>query len=104
MQIKVGLPGGPFCDFCGSSEIVKDYDCEDYQIPVAIPGGKTVGLGSTGKWSACQICADLIDAGDSQGLADRAAEKFTEKYGIPMVSELRAFLQDLHGQFWKLRK
>lgn len=53
------------CDFCSQSLPVYAYPCQTFTVP-GLPAG------SAGGWAACAVCAALIDAGDLDGLADRA--------------------------------
>ncbi|MBO0887469.1 hypothetical protein J2P12_00050 [Candidatus Bathyarchaeota archaeon] len=100
-EIRISPGSEPICDFCSGKPIVKDYDCSDYTLLVKF-NGQTVELGSSGKWAACQVCADLVDNGDKNGLMERALQTFYTRHpGMPASKELTKFLYDLHNQFWE---
>jgi len=107
LKLTVGPTDTAVCDFCSDPRIVKDYDCPDYLIPVTGPDGRTVELGSAGKWAACQQCAEIIDRGDKTTLMQRALQVFLLKQPSfikddPQVVEGTAkFLHDLHEKFWE---
>lgn len=54
------------CDFCSAVPVVAAYPCCDFVIP-------ETPAGSRGAWAACVECADLIDRGQREALAYRAA-------------------------------
>jgi hypothetical protein len=98
------IPGQEVCDFCSSPEIVKDYDCQDFHLPV---GGSTMTAGSLGKWASCAECARLIDAEDREGLVVRSLECFYRNNPQTRLSQaegIKRFLEELHGEFWRLKR
>lgn len=106
VRLTVGPEETPVCDFCSSEKIVKDYDCPDFLIPVVNAMGQRGELGSQGKWAACQICADLIDAGQQDQLMARALQTCYAQHPSwpkdgPIAEGLVKFIHDLHMGFWK---
>jgi hypothetical protein len=106
LRLRLGANEFPVCDFCSAEQVVKDYDCVDYLIPVTNPKGQTIELGSTGKWAACVQCAKLIDENNREGLLQRATTTFCANHGISMeIGEgLLGFIQELQEKFWKGRR
>ena|ERR1035437_2205121 len=96
-------PGGSDqlqCDFCSAPNIVKDYACESFN---AIELGPLVAE-SVGKWVACPICVELIDADKWEELAHRSFE--TAGYGgesAEVQDLLMGFIRRMHGTFKMLR-
>ncbi len=66
------------CDFCSSPSVAVCYPAYSSRL-ILIPDkdGEIRGIGdSIGGWAACVECAQLIEAGDHEGLAKRSAETF----------------------------
>jgi hypothetical protein len=91
------------CDFCSSTEIYCGYPAEDFVIT-----GKDMiggGWGSRGGWCACEICYNLIEAGDRAGLISRSVNQFFQKNKeIPDTPRSRQVvirhLVQLHSMFF----
>jgi hypothetical protein len=102
VTLSVAPTGTLICDFCSDPRIVKDYNCSDFIV-------EDTGLGSAGKWAACARCAEMIDRGDKEALTQRALECIFLKHpewpqeGYVIEGTLK-FLQDLHAEFWRLKK
>lgn len=67
------------CDFCSSPDVVRSYQCRDFDSAskdagTVLPGGMNLILASHGLWAACAECSALIDAGDIDGLVRRALD------------------------------
>ena len=101
---------GLICDFCSGSPVVKGYPALSFSMETQIPG---IGIGSESGWAACQICADLVDADDWDGLATRSMETFQKAVvglGLPpmdigteMQEKLTLEFAALHQQFRESR-
>jgi hypothetical protein len=96
------IPGMEVCDFCTSTPVVAGYPCGLVVIetPAGIQASRT-------PWAACELCAPLIDAGDRDGLVERALGGFIVENGeLPegMCAPLRAILRDAHAQFFANRE
>jgi len=81
------------CDFCSSPDA--KWRCPAISFPVF-----EISSASEGDWAACDACAALIRAGDRIGLAQRSAETFSAKYGLPF--DMAPFLE-LHAMFFEHR-
>jgi hypothetical protein len=81
------------CDFCSSPEPA--WRCPAISFPVF-----EARSASEGDWAACEACAALIRAEDRIGLAQRSAETFSAKYGLPF--DVAPFLE-LHAMFFEHR-
>src|SRR5688572_23519745 len=81
------------CDFCSSPDPA--WCCPAISFPVF-----EVKSASEGDWAACDTCAAFIRAGDRTGLAQRSAETFSKKYGVPL--DMAPFLE-LHAMFFEHR-
>lgn len=107
LYLSVGEGETAVCDFCSDPNIVKDYDCTDYVVPVKGPDGRTVELGSAGKWAACKECAELVDKKDKVGLEQRAFQTmlkrspWMENDSPEILTGTRNFLHELHQKFWE---
>jgi hypothetical protein len=87
------------CDFCADEKVVKSYPVKDFVVSITPEAVIT----SAGAWAACQICADLIDAGNWRLLLRRSVLTFVEKQprlaeliGLP---ELRKEIEQVHINF-----
>lgn len=97
----------PECDFCsrvGEAEY-REFPCRNFTVMV---GGRQHE--SLGAWSACSICAGLIDAGDREGLAERCVARLLEpaREMPPEMREqfeeaMRQFVAVLHDAFYRHR-
>jgi hypothetical protein len=106
LRIRLAPGEQPVCDFCDSAEVVKGYACRDYSIPVTNTQGQTVELGSTGRWTACETCAQLIDSGNRDELMARSLQIVYSQHPDwpkdgPVAEGLVKFVHDLHQGFWK---
>ncbi len=63
------------CDFCSSPAVVVSYPAYSSRMVFKCKDGEIFG-DAIGGWVACAECAQLIDAGDHEGLAKRSAETF----------------------------
>ena len=63
------------CDFCSGGPVEKVYPTPDYVMQQAEEGARIVQqVSSGGGWAACAACAALVDRGDREALAVRAAK------------------------------
>jgi len=90
------------CDFCGGPwpEGGRSFKAVDYLSHIAVTD--THQAVSEGAWAACPICANLIDIGDWDQLARRAAESYEAAYGLPdgLPSRfLETAMRELHDEF-----
>lgn len=106
---SMAAPGNMQCDFCTSKEPRWEHRAADSQnVLVAIrESGRTqsMGQGSLGSWAACDQCHRLIEAGDRQRLAMRAAKDIKRKHAHEGMS-LRVVLpaiQSAHKMYWDNR-
>jgi hypothetical protein len=91
------------CDFCRETPVVTEYPCEDF-IALAT---ESADSGSIGQWMACQLCSERIDAGDVEGLSERAIHKYIEQHpeenSIETHIALDLGLRGLHRSFMEHR-
>jgi hypothetical protein len=85
------------CDFCSESGVTWRYPTRSF---VAYVVGN-IGGESVGDWAACECCHSLIESGNLQTLARRAAEKLAEKHPEmrPAEQEVFAAMATLHQSF-----
>lgn len=88
-------PVGPrkdICDFCSSPEVVKRFECRDFDSPsedagVIYPDTKDTDgptnliFASNDYWAACADCAALVEAADIDGLIRWAMDGYEERVG-----------------------
>lgn len=90
-------PDPKVCDFCADPYPVTTYHCATFMWnkDAAVPAP------ANGVWSACEVCADLIDDQDWEELSDRAFERFCEVHNLPLLyqPELRHEIEELHELF-----
>lgn len=73
------------CDFCSFEGVIWEYPAKD--VKVATARGQLV-FESIGSWGACEDCAELIEAGDYEGLHARSVWAFRIIYGeVPEIDE-----------------
>ncbi len=90
-------PEDELCDFCSMlNPPYKVYPCKDFEIP----GMETNSLG---EWNACLKCAELIDADDREGLADRSSMMLAFNIGEDPTGEIRKDMRVLHDLFFANR-
>ena len=82
------------CDFCSSPQVVKRFECCDFDSPsldagVLYPTTKTTNvptnlvLASKDFWAACEPCVKLVEAGDVDGLVNRGMDEYERQTGEP---------------------
>lgn len=74
------------CDFCSDPNVVRNYDCRDFESASQDAGFVyydqkaneliSVALDSINHWAACEKCAACVDADDIHGLHARAIKVF----------------------------
>jgi hypothetical protein len=88
-------PEDELCDFCSALKPpYKIYPCPDFPHPMSPLHW------SRGDWNACVPCAELIDADDREGLAQRCMLMHTMEYDEVSETMMRAF----HNAFFANRK
>lgn len=93
------------CDFCSFEGVIWEYPAKD--VRVVKSQGQLV-FESIGSWGACEDCADLIEAGDYEGLHARSVWAFRMIYGeVPEIAKQaceyikvshQAFIQARYGK------
>jgi hypothetical protein len=84
------------CDFCSEADPAWVYPARDFVFGISR---------SAGGWAACDRCHDLIEAGDSSGLADRSLLELGRWHVLTGEDEveLLAALRAIHLGFWASR-
>jgi hypothetical protein len=59
--------GAEVCDFCSATDPVWVYPAREFAI-------MAYAWGSGGGWAACGLCADHVERGDWEALAERAVD------------------------------
>jgi hypothetical protein len=90
------------CDFCRTVPTFRGYSCENFSL-----NGVPIFSQPSGMWMACEICAELVNAGEWSALAERAYQSFAQKHGVAPheANAVRAQFYDLVAQFaahWKI--
>jgi hypothetical protein len=77
------MTGKDECDFCSSPDVVRRYQCMDFDSESKDAGvlydGVNLDLHSTNYWAACAECAKLVDAEDIDALLERAVKALEVK-------------------------
>src|SRR5215831_5455477 len=85
------------CDFCSEPNPVSAFQCN------AVVSARFSDLPdvSSGRWSACETCARLIEREDWRILADRATEVLCRHNSIPKGGRetIRQEVLELHSLF-----
>lgn len=97
------------CDFCSSKNVVRQYECMDFNSESADAGvlygsergPENVVLASKDYWAACAPCAKLIDAGDLNALVERVIVE--QKVRPATQSILRPHLHHTYRLFMQNR-
>jgi len=94
----------PICDFCSSSEVRWLYPAQSFSgtlIGIGDHEVKTQEFNSIGGWAACNVCHDLIELQDIEGLITRALEL----HSVPrsQMNTLRSAMRDYHSTFWETK-
>jgi hypothetical protein len=94
---------GPVCDFCGSEDVAWIYPTERTIAYIAQVGDR-VSIGeSLPGFVACSVCAELIERGDREGVAERSLNALPAEdrdVGEELAKEL---IQRIHLSFWDHR-
>lgn len=82
------------CDFCDRPNVVRRYQCMDFDAESAdagvLYGGPTnVVLHSTSYWAACAECGRYVDAEDLDGLLKHASAVLGAQGNIPFLIHAR---------------
>lgn len=85
----------PICDFCSSPKVWTSYQCEDF----VMGKGELLETSSVGQWAACNICAQLIDAGKWDELLQRSIDTFMDKHAVIPREVVTSFITRLHKMF-----
>lgn len=116
----------PTCDFCGtqpSRAQLTWYPCRTYTGMAILRGGTVfvapcvccsdvpeLGSGdrvstftSLSGWMACPACRVFLDAGDRDGLADRAAQRIGSGRDGETLADLRRLTARAQEGFWRHR-
>ena len=85
------------CDFCNHGSFVKAYACRAF----VYLKGTSMQHYRCEEWTACAICAGLIDGGQWSELAERTVEAFVKQHGTvnSEVPTIREHVEKLHGAF-----
>lgn len=92
------------CDFCSSPGVYASHAAHDFVDPAT--KGTSFVSESKGAWAACKACDELIRAENWDGLAQRSAEKFFEKYAGMIDPRLTfaKFKQEMYALHEEFRK
>lgn len=88
------IPGMGVCDFCTEIPVRWAYPCG--LVVVETPIGTHA---SSDPWGACDPCHELIEAGDQEGLVQRALANFDG----PVPAELAAMFHEVQAAFFAAR-
>ncbi len=93
----------PVCDFCNSTDPRWEYPCKDFNSMTTVDVEKNRAKDWTmnGAWLACDLCHELIEANNYEGLAERSAEKLILKENLPqhIKDQLVTYLKSLQMTF-----
>jgi hypothetical protein len=95
------IPGMGVCDFCTAVPIEVRYPCG--LVVVELPGGAHA---SSDPWAACADCHALIEAGDRDGLAQRALLAFIAQEGVPpadVMAQIAPMFREVQDAFFASR-
>jgi len=88
-----------FCDFCSSPVPgrVAVVWCDPFITTHEDDEGQQVGplVGDDGRWAACEVCADLIDAGDWAALTRHSVYCFERKHGELSKTSRKQMLREI---------
>ena len=86
------------CDFCGAEGVVWLYSAKNFDYIMV--DGETYR--SLGEWAACEICAELIEKGDREGLVERSTDFSSHSYALSpkMKKLLKVELRIFQSFFW----
>jgi hypothetical protein len=93
------------CDFCSSLDVVRWYQCRDFDSDSKAIGikyaGEPVELHSVGEWASCRHCEAFIEAMDLEGLVNRACTQFNLKHpGYEIDGALRKHIAYTYELFF----
>ena len=87
------------CDFCGSENVVCEYDATDFTIALIAPHEVNHWQSEKG-WLACKDCGELVDSENQEALIERSTMTHplrTEKNDVL----IRATVKLRHKGFWR---
>ena len=104
------------CDFCNSPEVVKRFECCDfdssskaagviYPHTLTTDGPTDLVLASKNFWATCEECRRFVEAGDIANLIKRALDEFEKQDGYPHPrrEELERHLHRTYQLFFENR-
>ena len=86
------------CDFCMSTDIVCSFDGPETVVMMA-GEGRTATWQQSGGWASCEACAQLMEAGKLEDLAERAIDAPGNGMAPQSADERAAFKFLLLGQY-----
>ena len=89
--------GREMCDFCTAEPTHQLYACRNFMWLKRT----MFAYESMGTWSACEICADFVDAGRWAELTERVLSQFKKMHGYSQDEEpyFREQFRELHQLF-----
>lgn len=79
-MVEVRVSEEDVCDFCSAPKPTRYFNCPDFTMDKAKPEFALPEYRSKGEWAACSPCGTLIDAGNWDGLLNRALDSLSKKY------------------------
>jgi hypothetical protein len=97
---------GHVCDFCSASQVAKVYDAAPITFTFAFAFGARIVHFCDTKWTACAVCAELIDQDRWTELGDRTMETWLRELrdlgvhiGYHERDEIKEEMHRLHASF-----
>lgn len=91
------------CDFCSAPAPAWAYPVDQRPTSSSLRG---FTLNTDGWWTSCDLCADLIDAGDRRGLVVAASRRLRDVSAqhkrLPVALSERV-VDEAHSTFWNRR-
>ena len=97
--LQAKTPGEGVCDFCSDRPCYANYDVESIEVFAPIDKPYVPTVISEGAWSACKICAEMIDRLDRRSLVIRSITRMREKHGHNIPIKL-GDIKVIHDAFW----
>lgn len=103
-HVDLSIADYPVCDFCSSPEPRYIESAEDFDVYFAIDAQGKPEIGtSTGGWSSCEPCHQLVRAQKWHTLERRAIDAIAAKHPEFSRTQVREGVRTMHAKFQQHR-
>jgi hypothetical protein len=93
------------CDFCKAPDPPWAFPVDDFSQELVANDGKVLEWASTGGWSACETCKELVENNRRKDLAQRSFDSALDMVGLINEQQrtlITGRLEVLHDEFFAM--